>query len=530
MEEISSTLAVPFRLNNMTSDESALQTQIEITGFKLIASTAGLLSEHPGVLSPSISDYGAAQDLSSGSKSSKSGNFSVLTVSADEDESGRGGIFWNTVGNEMKLTPEDGKVHTPYACGQFINYSCSYTVASDTTNACHEESVPVKASFEKNSMTVSDATLGSAPNANKLGELEPRQELRRTASRSVLEVDYVPLWGLTSICGTRSEMEDAVAVVPWLLKIPSLMLASGQNLELRNQHSKDLTAHFFGVYDGHGGSQVASYCQERIHLALEEEMEVAKRGFRDGSSWSNGKEQLEKALSSCFLKVDDEVCGVSRSMNGSDPSLMESMAPETVGSTAVVGLVCSTHIIIANCGDSRAVLYRGKETVPLSVDHKPNREDECARIEAVGGRVIQWDGFRVCGVLAMSRAIGDRYLKPSIIPDPEVVFFPRAKEDECLILASDGLWDVVTNEEACDMARRRILLWHKKNGDNLPAERGEGIDPAAQAAADYLSKLALQRGSRDNISVIVIDLKAQRKFKKKIVPETQQPGTVNTKL
>lgn len=528
MEEISSALAMPFRMNRVASDESALQTQIEITGLKLIASTAGLLSDHPGVLSPSISDYAAAQDLSSGSKS---GNFSVLTVLAGKDESRGGGNFWKTMGNELKLTPEDGKVHTSYACGQFINYSCSYTVASDTNSACHKEFVPVKASFGKKSMTVtdvSDTTLRSDSNVNNVGELEPRQELQRTASRRVYEADYIPLWGLTSICGTRPEMEDAVVVVPWLLRIPSLMLASGQNLALRDQCSKDLTAHFFGVYDGHGGSQVANYCRERIHLALAEEIEVAKRGFCNGSSWSSGKEQLEKALSNCFLKVDDEVSGASRAMNGSDPSLIESMAPETVGSTAVVGLVCSTHIIIANCGDSRAVLYRGKEAVPLSVDHKPNREDECARIEATGGRVIQWDGFRVCGVLAMSRAIGDRYLKPSIIADPEVVFFPRAKEDECLILASDGLWDVVTNEEACDMARRRILLWHKKNGDNLPKERGEGVDPAAQAAADYLSKVALQRGSRDNISVIVIDLKAQRKFKKKILTEAQQPETVNT--
>lgn len=99
-------------------------------------------------------------------------------------------------------------------------------------------------------------------------------------------------------------------------------------------------------------------------------MEVAKSGFCNGSSWSYGKAQLENALSSCFLKVDDEVGGVFGATNGSDPSLIESMAPETVGSTAVIGLVCSTHIIIANCGDSRAVLYRGKETVPLSVDHK----------------------------------------------------------------------------------------------------------------------------------------------------------------
>lgn len=95
------------------------------------------------------------------------------------------------------------------------------------------------------------------------------------------------------------------------------------------------------------------------------------------------------------------------------------------------------------------------------------------------------------------------------------MFVPRAREDECLILASDGLWDVMTNEEACEAARKRILFWHKKNGTNPMVERGQGIDPAAQAAAEYLSSLALQKGSNDNISVIVVDLKAQRKFKSK---------------
>lgn len=106
-------------------------------------------------------------------------------------------------------------------------------------------------------------------------------------------------------------------------------------------------------------------------------------------------------------------------------------------------------------------------------------------------------------------------MKPSIIPEPEVTFIPRAKDDECLILASDGLWDVMTNEEACDLARRRILLWHKKNGSELSLVRGEGIDLAAQAAAEYLSNRALQKGSKDNITVVVVDLKAQRKFKTK---------------
>ena len=104
-------------------------------------------------------------------------------------------------------------------------------------------------------------------------------------------------------------------------------------------------------------------------------------------------------------------------------------------------------------------------------------------------------------------------MKPSIIAEPEVTFIPRAKDDECLILASDGLWDVMTNEEACDLARRRILLWHKKNGSELSLVRGEGIDLAAQAAAEYLSNRALQKGSKDNITVVVVDLKAHRKFK-----------------
>lgn len=98
---------------------------------------------------------------------------------------------------------------------------------------------------------------------------------------------------------------------------------------------------------------------------------------------------------------------------------------------------------------------------------------------------------------------------------PEVKFIRREKKDECFILASDGLWDVMTNEEACEIARKRILLWYKKHGNGgmtAPAEDG-GVDPAAQSAAEYLSKLALQRGSKDNISVIVVDLKGPRKFK-----------------
>lgn len=82
----------------------------------------------------------------------------------------------------------------------------------------------------------------------------------------------------------------------------------------------------------------------------------------NGNSGDARQVQWEKVFTDCFLKVDDEV--------GGKTTMDVALAPETVGSTAVVAVVSSSHIIVANCGDSRAVLYRGKEAIPLSVDHK----------------------------------------------------------------------------------------------------------------------------------------------------------------
>lgn len=340
--------------------------------------------------------------------------------------------------------------------------------------------------------------------------------------RSIYGLDFVPLWGCFSTCGKRPEMEDAFVAMPWFHEIPLIMLTSSEVVDDISPNCSGFPGHFYGVYDGHGGAQVANYCKDRMHLALIDEIRNVSRG----GTINEGKDlqqKWESVFTNCFLKVDDDIsAGVSRSFEGScDDSghessiTLETIIPETVGSTAVVAVICSSHIIVANCGDSRAVIYRGKQAVPLSVDHKPDREDEYHRIESAGGKVIQWNGSRVFGVLAMSRSIGDRYLKPWIIPEPEVSVVPRAREDECLILASDGLWDVVSNEEACDVARRRILLWHKKNAGITPPA-GARADPAAEAAADYLSRLALQKGSKDNITVVVVDLKVQRSSRAKL--------------
>ncbi|KAJ1264372.1 hypothetical protein BS78_09G258200 [Paspalum vaginatum] len=334
--------------------------------------------------------------------------------------------------------------------------------------------------------------------------------------RTVFALDCVPRWGLHSVCGRRPEMEDAAIALPRFYHLPLWMVAGDAPVDGLDRASFRLPAHFFGVYDGHGGVQVANYCRERIHSVLAEELSKAAADDEVASGADlaglDPKTHWADVFVDCFARVDAEVGGGNAAASPAKP-----VAPDTVGSTAVVAVVCSSHVIVANCGDSRAVLCRGKQPLALSVDHKPNREDEYARIEAQGGKVIQWNGYRVLGVLAMSRSIGDRYLKPYIIPVPEVTVVARAKEDECLILASDGLWDVMSNEEVCDAARKRILVWHKKNPDasSLAQRSGDLPDEAAQAAAEYLSKLALQKGSKDNITVVVVDLKSHRKFKSK---------------
>lgn len=111
----------------------------------------------------------------------------------------------------------------------------------------------------------------------------------------------------------------------------------------------------------------------------------------------------------------------------------------------------------------------------------------------------------------MSRAIGDGYLKPYVTSEPDVTITERVAEDECLILASDGLWDVVSNETACGLAR----LCLKGNGPsaemksppNNEVSEYENCDRACSNAALLLTKLALARGSADNVSVVVVDLR-----------------------
>ncbi|XBI64852.1 hypothetical protein VPH35_044865 [Triticum aestivum] len=164
--------------------------------------------------------------------------------------------------------------------------------------------------------------------------------------------------GAVSVIGRRREMEDAVAVAAPFLAETAGVEGSGDVEYGAGDEG------FFAVYDGHGGSRVAEACRLRMHLVLAEEVRL--RRLRPGGEGQRQAEDDEdgarwkEAMTACFARVDGEV-GVD---DGTDTG------EQTVGSTAVVAVVGPRRIVVANCGDSRAVLSRGGVPVPLSSDHK----------------------------------------------------------------------------------------------------------------------------------------------------------------
>ncbi|XP_023514699.1 probable protein phosphatase 2C 6 isoform X1 [Cucurbita pepo subsp. pepo] len=282
-------------------------------------------------------------------------------------------------------------------------------------------------------------------------------------------------WGFGLDKGCRTSMEDAIAIVPEFLS-PARWKDDGSEKE------KHLV-HYFGLFDGHGGPQVSTYCSKKFHELLAEE-------WNRGVSENGQQERWKMALTRSYERVDDAFKD-------------KTLAPYSVGSTALVVLLSACQIIVANCGDSRALLCRGNQAIPLTIDHKISRPDEYDRLIKGGAKILFVGCPRVEGVLAMTRAIGDHYLKPWIIFDPEVTFTSRTEEDECLILASDGVWDVLSNDDVMKMACSVLKRQRKKLA---LGGTGNVIYPA-QCAANKIRKEASNL-SGDNISVIVVDLKA----------------------
>ncbi|KAK3589923.1 hypothetical protein CHS0354_034940 [Potamilus streckersoni] len=228
----------------------------------------------------------------------------------------------------------------------------------------------------------------------------------------------------------------------------------------------------YGIFDGHGGEFAAEFVEKTIFK------ELMVRLLRP-STEDNISDNLTQILAEEVLSVDSRLLDIER--NSFDIS----------GTTALIAIVRDRMLTVANVGDSRGVICdKNGKTIPLSFDHKPQQVKERRRIKEAGGFVSFNGVWRVAGVLATSRALGDYPLKEKnlVIADPDILTFDLNElQPEFMILASDGLWDCFSNEDAVDYVRERLDEPH--------------------FGAKSLVLQAYYRGSLDNITVMVVNFK-----------------------
>ncbi|EPS62214.1 hypothetical protein M569_12579, partial [Genlisea aurea] len=226
--------------------------------------------------------------------------------------------------------------------------------------------------------------------------------------------------------------------------------------------SGDRDMFFCGVFDGHGpsGHKVAKFIRDSLPAKIsakylesppppddgdEKEKETESQG--ENPSFDTWKARLIE----CYNDIDEKLEGES------------SIESYCSGTTSVCVLKKGHHLVIANLGDSRAVVAKKDDQdqlIPeqLTVDLKPNLPEEANRIRNSQGRVLAMDEephiFRIwmphedCPGLAMARAFGDFCLKDfGLISTPQVTYRRLNDRDEFLVLATDGIWDALSNEE-----------------------------------------------------------------------------------
>ncbi|KAI3936959.1 hypothetical protein MKX01_015174 [Papaver californicum] len=218
----------------------------------------------------------------------------------------------------------------------------------------------------------------------------------------------------------------------------------------------------FAIFDGHLGHDVPDYLQSHLFDNI----------LNEHDFWTETETTIRRAYDVTDKRILDKAVDLGRG-----------------GSTAVTAILFDGEkLIVANVGDSRAVICKNGVAKQLSVDHEPANEKE--DIEHRGGFVSRFPGDvpRVDGQLAVARAFGDKSLKRHLTSEPDTAEKVIDEDTELIILASDGLWKVMSNQEAVDLV---------KNTKD------------AQTAAKQLTE-AVTRKSKDDISCIVV--KFQRPF------------------
>lgn len=202
----------------------------------------------------------------------------------------------------------------------------------------------------------------------------------------------------------------------------------------------------FAIFDGHGGAGAAIFAADNL-IRLIEETDEWKNYI--ASNGAENPELIGNSIKKAYFEMDRILRIHQETVNSADTS----------GCTAVCAMVTPSYVICVNAGDSRCVIGSNGTTIPLSEDHKPQDDIERSRIENAGG-TVQWK--RVDGDLAVSRAFGDFQYKnrpdlsaseQKVSCEPDVRVHTRTLQDDILLLACDGLWDVFSNSQAVELAR-----------------------------------------------------------------------------
>lgn len=220
-------------------------------------------------------------------------------------------------------------------------------------------------------------------------------------------------------------------------------------------------------------------------------------------STANAKAKNQKPSVSCFVSA------LKAAFEKVEEEVLKLDSLDHVGSTACAVMIYEDEdeglrtLLSANVGDSRAVLCRSGSAVDLTRDHKPGDEKEKSRILSQGDS-IEWDND--CKVhrvrnLSLARAIGDRYAKPAVSAEVEIKHFPVCEEDEFIVLASDGLYDVMSSQEVVTYVKRQM----ESELAGLSKDNAESRKLVLRRnMANRVAREAFRKGSADNITVVMV--------------------------
>ncbi|KAL3762105.1 hypothetical protein ACHAW5_008845 [Stephanodiscus triporus] len=282
----------------------------------------------------------------------------------------------------------------------------------------------------------------------------------------------------------------------------------GRRKTIEDFHTVHLgpTHQFYGVFDGHLGNLASKYAASSFYTEIEEYLSNIDDRIRNQTSLVGWQEDVKTQIIQSF---EDLHLGIIEAVASSPGGIMDES-----GTTATILYVTSLWLLLANVGDSRAVMSqwavneKGIEYITpmqLTMDHIASLDEERMQVQEKGGFVSESGGIdRVMGSLAVSRSLGDIKLAPFLSRTPHVIVMTndevltecgkkRIPDDSLpcfIILASDGLWDVMNNQEVVDLAWQ--VIKGNKNGT------------AYQDAAEVLTQEAYVRGSSDNIGVCVV--------------------------